>query len=350
MSDQIDAQFLSLQACLRSHYGHDMLDLKRLSLGADLDTSVFRVETRSAIGTGSYFIKQRRGPFDDATVGVPHMLHQFGIRQIIDPIKTLYGNLYARLEKTVVILYPFIEGQNGFEESLSELQWINFGTTLKKIHMLDLPPTEWFERIPHETFDNDGRKRVMKALTHEITQSYADPVMAEMAALLRHNEATLRELVRRADHLATAMYKYKGRFGLCHGDIHAGNLLLAEADNSFYIVDWDTVIQAPKERDLMFIGGGVGGADAAWYDAQKADFFFEGYGPTRIDPVALAYYRYERIVQDFAVTCEQIFGSTESDKDRVISLGFLKSQFMPGDVIDLAWKTDLLLPPNLRSE
>jgi spectinomycin phosphotransferase len=39
---------------------------------------------------------------------------------------------------------------------------------------------------------------------------------------------------------------------------HAGNVVVG-ADNELTIVDWDEPILAPKERDLMFIGGGVDG-------------------------------------------------------------------------------------------
>ena len=47
--------------------------------------------------------------------------------------------------------------------------------------------------------------------------------------------------------------------------IGAGNLLI-DAKGSLYIVDWDHPIMAPKERDLMFVGGGVG---SAWYRPQE---------------------------------------------------------------------------------
>ncbi len=32
--------------------------------------------------------------------------------------------------------------------------------------------------------------------------------------------------------------------------------MLIDANDALYIVDWDNPILAPKERDLMFIGGG----------------------------------------------------------------------------------------------
>ena len=82
---------------------------------------------------------------------------------------------------------------------------------------------------------------------------------------------------------------------MCHSDIHAGNILI-DANGALYIVDWDNPVLAPKERDLMFIGGGQ---EFAGHTAQEEEtLFYRGYGQTQIDPIALAYYRYERIIQD----------------------------------------------------
>jgi hypothetical protein len=45
----------------------------------------------------------------------------------------------------------------------------------------------------------------------------------------------------------------------------------------------------------------------------------------------LAYYRYERIVEDIAVECQLIF-STAGDEDRERELRFMRSNFEPGGV------------------
>ena len=46
---------------------------------------------------------------------------------------------------------------------------------------------------------------------------------------------------------------------MCHKDIHGGNILIRTDGQPpvLYILDWDDPILAPKERDLMFIGGGI---------------------------------------------------------------------------------------------
>lgn len=68
--------------------------------------------------------------------------------------------------------------------------------------------------------------------------------------------------------------------------------------------------------------------------------FYEGYGEAQIDAVALAYFRYERIVQDIAAFCEEIFLTTTGEEDRVQALRYLKANFLPDSTIELAYKSD----------
>jgi spectinomycin phosphotransferase len=60
----------------------------------------------------------------------------------------------------------------------------------------------------------------------------------------------------------------------------------------------------------------------------------------QIDPIALAYYRYERIIQDIAVYCEQLLLTDEGGEDREQSLRYLTSNFLPNNTIAIAYKSD----------
>ena len=54
----------------------------------------------------------------------------------------------------------------------------------------------------------------------------------------------------------------------------------------------------------------------------------------------MAYYRYERIVEDIAVYCEQLFLSDEGGEDREQSLRYLASNFLPNNTIEIAYNSD----------
>jgi spectinomycin phosphotransferase len=120
---------------------------------------------------------------------------------------------------------------------------------------------------------------------------------------------------------------------ICHSDLRAGNLLITSPEE-FYVVDWDDPMLAPKERDLMFIGGGQGFTGTTPKDEET--WFYRGYGAVEINHLALAYYRYERIIVDIAIYCDQLLLSSAGGADREESLGFLKSNFLPGGTIQVA--------------
>ena len=92
---------------------------------------------------------------------------------------------------------------------------------------------------------------------------------------------------------------------------------LVDGRDTLYIVDWDDPLLAPKERDLMFIGGAQG---FVGYTTQEEEtLFYRGYGREALNPQALAYYRYERIIEDIALYCEQLLYSTTGGQDPLVA-------------------------------
>jgi spectinomycin phosphotransferase len=70
-----------------------------------------------------------------------------------------------------------------------------------------------------------------------------------------------------------------------------------------FVIDWDDVMLAPKERDFLFVGAAPAD-DAAGQDIAP---FFQGYGQAEIDWVALTYYLWERVVQDLIECARDVF-------------------------------------------
>jgi spectinomycin phosphotransferase len=113
--------------------------------------------------------------------------------------------------------------------------------------------------------------------------------------------------------------------------------MLIGENGEFFIVDWDAPLLAPKERDLMFIGGGI---DDNWKTKQDIALFYEGYGKTEINYAALAYYRYERIIEDLIAFCKQLLLTDEGGADREQAYRWFTSNFEPGQTIEIAKDTD----------
>ena len=317
---------------LREAYGLEIAQVEFLPLGADVNTAVYRVVTRESV---PYFLKLRKSNFEETSVLVPQLLHARGIRQIIPILQTTDGPYWTSLDAYTCILYPFIEGRSGFEVTLSDHQWLEFGVALKSVHMAVLPP-DLQARIPVETYTAHWREMVERFQTEVEHTVYDDPIAAKMAAFMCDQRDVIRYLVERAGQLACDLQAQPQEKVLCHSDIHAGNLLLT-ADDALYIVDWDNPILALKERDLMFIGSGLG---SMWNTDRENGLFYQGYGPTEINLTALAYYRFERIVQDFAAFGEALLATDEGGADREQSFRYFSGQFEPGEVIDLAYQTD----------
>jgi spectinomycin phosphotransferase len=320
-------------ACLQGQFSLPVSRLNFLPIGADYNTFVYQAFTGNA---DSYFVKLRRGDFDTMSVIVPRILQEQGISQIIAPLTTETKQLFATINGFTIIVYPYIAGRNGYETELTDEHWRVFGKTLKQIHTAEFPP-EIVAPLKPETFTSRWRDAV-KAYQQTFQQTtFADSIVIELAHLMNQHQAIIGELVHRAEALATKLSAQTEGWVMCHADIHAGNILIDEHDK-LYIVDWDTLIFAPKERDLMYAGGGQFRKTRT--PNEEETLFYVGYGEVAVNPQGIAYYRYERIVQDIFEYCKHILATTESHDSRAQSLRYLRSQFQPNDVIDIAFQQD----------
>jgi len=321
---------------LQEEYGLHVAALTFLPIGADLRTAVYRVLAED--GT-AYFMKLRR-KFNDVIVRVPLFLKESGVQEIIVPYETKSSQHWADFGEYKIILYPFIEGKDGFERELTDQHRRTLGTAFRKIHIAQVPP-DLQRLIPKETFAPQWRESIKSFQAQVENNTFDDPTAAKLAEFMKSKRDEISHLVERADQLASGLQSKPLEFVLCHTDIHGGNILISDKDElHVVIVDWDDPILAPKERDLMFIGGGI---DEIWKSEREEAVFYEGYGKTDINLTALAYYRYERVIEDLAVICEQLLLTDEGGADRERSYGWFTSNFEPGSTIEIAEKTDNLL-------
>lgn len=223
------------------------------------------------------------------------------------------------------------DGPDGFERALTPTQWIAFGKAVGAIHRTVLPEA-LSASLPREGYSHHAREGVRRYQRRFINGAAGDEVVRRFLAFWEERAEDIDTVVYRSEQLASILLERPPPLVLCHADLHAGNVRPGDGDR-LAIVGWGATVLAPKERDLMFIGGGVG---HAWNRPDETAWFHEGYGTVGIDAVALAYYRYERIASDILATCDQVFDAAARAQDREESLRRLQRQFEPDAVVAIA--------------
>jgi spectinomycin phosphotransferase len=176
----------------------------------------------------------------------------------------------------------------------------------------------------------------MKDLQRQVEGStFNDPTAAKLADFIKSKRNEIDHLIKHTEELASELQSQSHDLVLCHTDIHGANILITD-DNQFYIVDWDNPLLAPKERDLMFVGGGI---DNIWRSKRDESIFYQGYGRTDIDFTMMAYYRYERVIEDLAAYGEQLLLTDEGGADREQAYRRFTGNFLPGQTIAIADNT-----------
>lgn len=325
-------------ACLRQNYNIVAASLEFLPLGNEANSWVYRV---SADEGTSYFLKLRKGAVYEPSLTVPRFLNDAGIRQVVAALPTVNGELCASVEDFALILYPFIEGRTGRSAGLSDQQWVEFGAALRKIHTVQLPDA-LARTVQSETFVPKWSAMV-RALQTRIDQNhFDDPFQNELAAFWRNKQAEINQIVDRTEVLGRALLAQTLPLALCHTDIHTDNVLV-DLERRLFFVDWEYPLIAPIERDLMHVVGSVA------VRSRHEECFFKGYGQIPINPTALAYYRYEWVVQEIGDYGERVLLAhdvgTETRQDAV--QGFV-ALFQPGDVVEGAYQSEADLPPECR--
>jgi spectinomycin phosphotransferase len=322
-----DQQIIEL---LKIHYGINIHTAQDIPGGADMNAFVYKADSKS----NSYFVKIKYGAHNEINLSIIRLLHDSGIKEIIYPIQTLDAKLFQQLEHFKVMVYPFIHAPNCFTQNLTEKQWKQLGKILRQIHETTVP-TSIKKQLRKEMYSTKWREVVRSFYSKMESDASDDKITADFKSFFNQNIDLIHKLVDSAEELSKKIQPDSDKYVLCHSDIHAGNVLVT-SDESIYIIDWDEPMLAPKERDLMFIGGGVGNV---WNKRHEIHYFYEGYGKTNLDKTILSYYRYERIVEDIALFGQDLLSRDLNDQSRLDSFKHFKAMFEPNNVVEMAFST-----------
>lgn len=270
--------------------------------GYDTAAAVYRLGA-------DHVLKVRKGRPYLPGVTIPTALADQGLRGVLAPIRTTDGRLWTSYDGLALTLYQYVEGNTAAATGLTPEQWEEFGALVRQVH----DSAARSDDLPTERY-------VPKWGGAEHTWNDARTVIP----LLEEHRDTFAALIDAAEKLAGELPELP--MALCHADLHTYNLLVDPA-GSLWLLDWDEVMLAPRERDLMFATGGGISRDLVTPEAER--WFAAGYGPVELDDNALHYYRLAWAVQDIAD-----FGMQAASGDRDAAR-MLAAVFQPGQIVDL---------------
>ena len=324
-----------ISACLSDSYG---LRLRALRFIPSYDPQAATYQASAA--DGDYLLKMRFGPLNEPALRVPRALLDAGVTGVLAPLRTRDGVLWAGLDDRSVVVFPFVAGTNATVVGLTDDQWRGFGSALRSIHDSGLSE-RFHDLLAVETFTLPSARLVLDVLALVEGDVVGGPVAARFAAFWRQNATRIRGILGRAEALAADLRERRFELVLCHADIHSENILVTE-DGRLYYVDWDGPMIAPRERDLLFV---IGSRIAREVRAREESLFFQGYGRVAIDPEALVYYRYERLVEDIGEAGKSVFLNPAIGEDtRAQEAALMRGFFAPGGELDTAESVTLHAP------
>lgn len=279
-----------LRACLRDRYNLSPITLDFLPRGLDYDAGVYRVTNEQ--GT-AYLLKATSRLLDKASCLVPRYLRDQGITAVVAPLPTSLGALWTRAEEWTVMVYPFIDGECSLT-GMTDEQWKEVGDIFKRIHQVKLP-TSGFESLRKERFDPAEYVQWIRTFEaqHLQEQSSASASQRALRSSWQAHQPTIHTAVTILEKLAEMLQERPLPFVICHADLHARNLI-RDPSGHVFVIDWDEVMMAPKERDFIFLR------------KPHAEAFFQGYANTEIDWSLLTYYLWERVVQDLVYLAHNV--------------------------------------------
>ncbi len=220
----------------------DELEYKRRSAGESLDAAFGRLR---------------------ASLAAASDLRECGCTFVVAPVPALDGEPLVRAnDQFGVAMYPFVRGQS--------FEWGAFTPQhrrglLELIIALHTAPGAASRRACADDFAIPHRDGLEAVLGSAAAARDCGPYARPAALLLASYAAPIQRVLARYDHLVAAGRARPARRVLTHGEPHPGNAMLTA--EGWMLVDWDTALMAPPERDLWTLDPGHGSTLSAYADA-----------------------------------------------------------------------------------
>jgi spectinomycin phosphotransferase len=229
---------------------------------------------------------------------------QVQLEFVVAPLPDDEGAVIRRLSRRyAVTVSPFIEGTSGVFGSYEPRERRRMGQILGRLHAA----TEQVPAgVPHkEDFAVPSRDALREAL-EDLDRPWASGPFGEPARqLLRGSAHGIEPLFREYDRLVTEVRGTADSWVITHGEPHNANVLRDDHGGEF-LVDWDTTLVAPRERDLRMV---LDRDLTGWAE------YVDVAGPVSLNPRALRLYELWWDLADIGIFVEHFRGPHERTED-----------------------------------
>ena len=185
-------------------------------------------------------------------LGSARALRDAGLEFVVAPIPTIDGEVVRVVHgRWAVAVYPFVEGHTR--------QWGAFETAAERRAVVQLLATLHLRFAPaldharRDDFTIPSRRELHGALVDRAAAWTAGPYGESAHQLVRRHAGLLEDRFARYDRLAASAADQPERMVLTHGEPHAANTI--DTTDGVVLIDWDTALIAPPERDLWWFAG-----------------------------------------------------------------------------------------------
>jgi hypothetical protein len=196
-------------------------------------------------------------------------LRESGAPFVLAPVPARDGAPVAQLtDRFAVAVYPFVDGQTFGSEEFSAPG--HRRSLLDMVIAVHTAPGAARRHALADDFAVPCRYELEAACDPAVDVADSGPYALAASALVRRSAAAISRLLARYDQLvAAARSQPPGRAVLTHGEPHPGNTILTsgECASPWLLIDWDTALIAPPERDLWSLDPGDGTILRAYAEA-----------------------------------------------------------------------------------
>jgi len=297
---------MNLEELLRHHYRLKATSIRPGPRGFVAETHI--VETDGP----NYFAKltpiSRYSANIEKALPVQKELHDLGIRQMSYPMPTTSGALSVTLDRDILVVYTFIDGEQTFDYPLEA-----YVDLLTHVHRARIT-------VPagRETFEDPTLRLFERQLDQILRGTFVEPSQQEFHREIRLIERELEGDLNRYRRLLGELARiHDAPMVVTHNDA-PGNIL-RDTSGRLYLIDWDDVLLAPPERDTWFHLTTPQAAAAFLPLYQRAFLNYE------VDQRFYAFYLYKRYFEDIEGFLGRVLSPDTTAEAKAESLGYFKN-------------------------